>query len=63
MQNIKNAAYPQNKLRPETQHLKSLNQHVVNQQLEYIYNENKRICQKLLKVESHYPTFETIDKA
>jgi len=34
MQIIKSAAYPQNKLRPEAQHLKSLNQHVVNQQLE-----------------------------
>jgi hypothetical protein len=32
MQIIKSANYPQNKLRPEAQHLKSLNHHYMNQQ-------------------------------
>jgi hypothetical protein len=63
MQTIKSAKYTQNKLRPEAQQLKTLNQHIMILQAEDIYNENKRICSKLLKINSHYPTFETIDKA
>lgn len=62
MEIIKASTYTQNKLRPEAQQLKTLNQHVMNQQAEEIYNENRRICSKLLKVSSYYPTFETIDK-
>jgi len=38
----------ENKLRPEAQNLKTLNQHIMNLQAEDIYNENKRICKKLM---------------
>ena len=54
--------YTTNKLRPEAQNLKTLNQHVMNLQADDIYFENKRICQKLLKINSYYPTIDIIDK-
>ena len=54
--------YTTNKLRPEAQNLKTLNQHVMNQQADDIYLENRRICQKLLKINSYYPTVDIIDK-
>jgi len=34
----------------------------MNQQAEDIYNENRRMCDKLLRVGSYYPTFEIMDK-
>jgi len=61
MNKISKAEYPSNKLRPEAQQLKTLNKHIMNVQAEEIYNENRRICQKLLRINSHYPTFEIID--
>lgn len=38
MQKISNEEYTTNKLRPEAQNLKTLNQHVMNQQAEDIYH-------------------------
>ena len=49
-------------MRPEAQNLKTLNQHIKDLTAEDIYNENKRICQKLMKVGSYYPTFDIMDK-
>ena len=34
----------------------------MNKQAEDVYFENKRICQKLLKINSYYPTIDIIDK-
>ena len=62
MKKISQDEYTTNKLRPEAQNLKTLNQHVVNTQAEDIYTENRRMCQKLLRVNSYYPTLDIIDK-
>lgn len=62
MQGIKDAKYKENKLRPEAQQLKTLNQHVMNLQAEEIFHENKRICKKLMEVNSFYPTFTIMNK-
>lgn len=62
MQLIRDSNYTQNKLRPEAQHLKTLNQHIVNVQVNQIETENKRICDKLLKIKSYYPALEIIDQ-
>lgn len=34
----------------------------MNQQAEDIYHENRRMCQKLLQVNTYYPTLDIIDK-
>ena len=62
MKKISVEEYSTNKLRPEAQNLKTLNQHVMDQRAEEIFVENKRICQKLLKVPSYYPTIDIVDK-
>ena len=61
MQKISKEDYHTNKLRPEAQQLKTLNRHIQNIQAEGIEQENRRICQKLLRVNSYYPTFDIID--
>ena len=61
MKKISRDDYTTNKLRPEAQNLHTLNQVVSNQQAESINQENRRICQKLMKVNPYYPTLDIVD--
>lgn len=63
MAGISRAKYTQNALRPEAQWLKTLNQQLLPNQLEAISKENARICNKLLTVQSHYPTNTIMDSS
>ena len=56
MNAIKFAEYTTNKLRPEAQNLKTLNAQVMNIMNETIASENKKICEKLMRTQSFYPT-------
>jgi hypothetical protein len=49
-------------LKPESQQLKTLNQHIVELEAQDICNENRRVCRKLMEVNSHYPTFNIMEK-
>ena len=62
MENIKVHHHPENRLRAEAQNLKTLNLHNKEEFLEKVYHENKRICEKLLRVTSFYPTVSIIGK-
>lgn len=42
--------------------MKTLNQHIANMEAEQISNENRRICESLMKVHSYYPTYDILEK-
>ena len=62
MEHIRKADYKENKLRPEAQQLKTLNLLIMNQQAQEIYQENQRMCSKLMKTPSHYQTNQIVIK-
>ena len=58
---IYDSKHEEDKLRPESQWLKSLHQQANNQVQVKIDEENKKLCDRIMHAHTHYPTYKIVN--